>query len=132
MEDHIHGSLEVLRPVIVRTSARWGCVCDSWKPSFLPRFIFNWCTFLKRVMVRWSRWWAKSLVLTNQNSRNSWRQIVRGTIWVFGCSIASFGSLSRGQQHSHDVNHIRPGGHREPRNEVWFLWPTKWLLEKGA
>ena len=26
-----------------------GCLCDNWKPSFLPRFIFNWRAFLKRV-----------------------------------------------------------------------------------
>ena len=28
----------------------------------------------------WSRGWAKTQLLTNQNSRNSWCQIVRGTI----------------------------------------------------
>ena len=48
--------------------------------SFLPRLIFNWRTFSRWVTVRWSRGWAKSQVLANQNPRNSWCQIVRGSI----------------------------------------------------
>ena len=54
-----------------------GCVCGSRKPSFVPHLIFNWCTFSRRITARWSRGWAKNQVLTNQNSRNSWCQIVR-------------------------------------------------------
>ena len=27
----------------------WGCVCDDWKPSFLPHFIFNQRTFSRKV-----------------------------------------------------------------------------------
>ena len=57
-----------------------GCVCDSWKPSFLPRLRFNWRTFSKWVTARWWRHWARNQVSTNQNSRNRWCQIVRGTI----------------------------------------------------
>ena len=41
---------------------------------------------------------------------------------LFGCPMANFGPLSRGQPHSPDVNHcilhFRREGHREPRNEV--------------
>ena len=59
-----------------------GCFSDNWKPSFLPRLIFNWRSFSRRVTVRWWRQWAKIQVLTNQNSRNRWYQIVRGTVWV--------------------------------------------------
>ena len=32
----------------------WGCLCDNWKPSFLPRLIFNWCTF-PNTAVTWMR-----------------------------------------------------------------------------
>ena len=28
--------------------------CDNWKPSFLPRLIFNWRRFSRRVTARWS------------------------------------------------------------------------------
>ena len=56
------------------------CLFDNWKPSFLPPLIFNWRTFSRQVTVHWSHGWAKNQVLTNQNSRNSWYQIVRWTI----------------------------------------------------
>ena len=42
-----------------------GCLCDNWKPSFLPHLIFNWRTFSRRVTARWWRQWAKNQVLTN-------------------------------------------------------------------
>ena len=32
-----------------------GCLCDNWKPSFLPLLIFEWHTFSRRVTVRWWR-----------------------------------------------------------------------------
>ena len=57
-----------------------GCLCDNWKPSFFPRLIFNWCTFSRRFIARWWRQWAKNQVWTNQNLRNRWCQIARGTI----------------------------------------------------
>ena len=57
-----------------------GCLCDNLKPSFLPRLNFNWCTFSRRITARWWRQWAKNQMLTNQNSRKSWCQIVRRTI----------------------------------------------------
>ena len=40
----------------------------------------NWRTFSRRVTARWWCQWAKNQVPTNQNSRNRWCQIVRGTI----------------------------------------------------
>ena len=58
-----------------------GCVCDNWKPSLLPRLIFSWRTFTRRITAPLvTGGWAKYQVLTNQNSRNSWCQIVRGTM----------------------------------------------------
>ena len=52
--------------------------------------------------------------------------------YIFGCSTANFGPLSRGQPHSPDVNHcvlhIRPEGHREPRNEVGSLRTAEHLV----
>ena len=48
-------------------------------PVFFPRLIFNWRTFLRRVRAHWWRQWEKIQVSTNQNSRNRWCQIVRGT-----------------------------------------------------
>ena len=57
-----------------------GCLCDNWKPSFLPLLIFNWRTFSGWVTARWWRQWAKNQVLTSQNSRNKWFQIGRRTI----------------------------------------------------
>ena len=47
------------------------CLCDNWKPSFLPRLIYNWCTFSRRVTACWWRQWAKNQVSTNQNSRKN-------------------------------------------------------------
>ena len=41
--------------------------------------IFTCCTLSRRVKACWSRGWAKNQVSTNQNSGNSWYQIVRGT-----------------------------------------------------
>ena len=55
-----------------------GCVCDNWKPSFLPRLIFNWPTFLKQVSMFLASV-RKNQVSTNQNSSNRWCQIVGGT-----------------------------------------------------
>ena len=57
-----------------------GCLCDSWKPSFLPLLIFDWRTFSRQVTARWWRQSAKDEVSTNQNSRNRWYLIVRRTI----------------------------------------------------
>ena len=57
-----------------------GCFCENWKPRLLPRFTYNWSTFLRRVKARWWCQWAKMQVPTNQNSRNRWYQIVRGTV----------------------------------------------------
>ena len=65
-----------------------GCLCDNWKPSLLSRRIVNWPTFSRRVTVRWSRGWVKNQVSTNQNSRNSWYQIVRRTISQAFLSLA--------------------------------------------
>ena len=31
------------------------CLCDKWKPSFLPRLISNGRTFSRRVTARWRR-----------------------------------------------------------------------------
>ena len=67
-----------------------GCVCDNWKPSFLPRLTFNWRTFSRRVTVRWWHQWAKNQVSNNQNSRNRWCQIVRGTICIALISLLVF------------------------------------------
>ena len=53
------------------------CLCDKLKPSFLRRLLFNWSTFSRRV---WSRGWSRYQVSTNQNSENSWCQIVRRNI----------------------------------------------------
>ena len=57
-----------------------GCLCENRKPSFFALLIFNWCTFSRRIAARWLLQWAKNQVLTNQNSRNRWSQIVRRTI----------------------------------------------------
>ena len=54
-------------------------LCDNWNVNFLPRFIFNWRTFSRRVSVCWWRQWAKNQVSTNQKTRNRWYQIVRQT-----------------------------------------------------
>ena len=65
---------------VQRKTATWGCLCDNWKLSFLPRLIFNWRTFSRRVTARWWPQWIKNQVSTNQNSRNRWCQIVRRTV----------------------------------------------------
>ena len=57
-----------------------GCLWDNWKPSFLPRLIFNGRTFSRWVTARWSREWGKNQVSTKRNSRNRWCQIARWTI----------------------------------------------------
>ena len=49
-----------------------GCLCDNWKPSFLPLLILDWRTFSRRVTALWWRQWAENQVSTNQNSRNRW------------------------------------------------------------
>ena len=59
----------------------WGFLRDNWKPSFLPFLILNCRTFSRQITVRWWRQWAKNQVLTNQNLRNMWCQIVRRIIW---------------------------------------------------
>ena len=59
-----------------------GCLCDNWKPSFLPLLILDWRTFSRRVTSRWWRQWAKYQVPTNQNSRNKRCLIVRRTICI--------------------------------------------------
>ena len=51
---------------------------------------------------------------------------IRHFFFLFGRPTANFGSLSRGQPHSPDVNHcvflhFQPKGHREHRNEVGSL-----------
>ena len=56
------------------------CLCDKWKPSFLPLLIFDWRTFSRQVRALWWRQWVKNQVSTNQNSRNRWCLIVRRTI----------------------------------------------------
>ena len=71
-----------------------GCLCDNWKPSFLPLLIFDWRTFSRRVTARWWRQSAKNQVSTNQNSRNRWCLIVRCIIcWWRWEYIYSFLSL---------------------------------------
>ena len=51
---------------------------------------------------------------------------------LFGCPKANFGPLSRGEPHSpaanHCVLHLRPKGHREPRNKVGTLSPAERLV----
>ena len=51
---------------------------------------------------------------------------------LFGCPMANFGPLSRGQPHAPDVNHcitqFQLEDHQEPCNEVGFLSPTKCLV----
>ena len=32
-----------------------GCFCDNWKPNFLPRLVFNWRIFSRRVTALWWR-----------------------------------------------------------------------------
>ena len=79
------GALPLLDKMFYR-----GCLWDNWKPTILSRLASNWRTFSRRVTVRWSRGWAKTWVLTNQNSRNSWCHIVRRTI----CIMVSWWQLS--------------------------------------
>ena len=57
------------------------CFSDNWKYSFLLLHIFDRRTFSRRVTARWWRQSAKNQVSTNQNSRNRWCLIVRGTVW---------------------------------------------------
>ena len=51
---------------------------------------------------------------------------------LFGCPLANFGSLLRGQPHSPDVNlcvlHFWPEGHRELHIEVGSLSPGECLV----
>ena len=56
-----------------------GCFCDHWKHSFLPWLIFNWRTFSRRVTAHCD---VSEQVSTNQNLRNGWCHIVRGTVFV--------------------------------------------------
>ena len=48
--------------------------------QFFDLLRFKWHTFSRWVTARWSCQRAKNQVLTNQNSRNRWGQIVRRTI----------------------------------------------------
>ena len=52
---------DYIRHVYQKSTTR-GCLCDNWKPSFLPRLIFNWRTFSRRVTARWWRQWAKNQI----------------------------------------------------------------------
>ena len=60
--------------------------------------MFNWRTFSRRVTAPWSRGWAKNQVLTNQNSRNSLCQTVRGTICLLPmfnpCNFSDFDEVA--------------------------------------
>ena len=76
-----HPQYSVQSPAFLVQRPAWGCLCDNWKPNFFLRLLFNWRTFSRRVTARWSRGRAKSKVSTNQNSRNTWCQIVRRTTW---------------------------------------------------
>ena len=76
-------------PFVQGSCAKRGCLCQNWKPSFLPRLIFNWRTFLKQVTALWWRQWAKNQVSTNQNWRNRWCQIVRQTLCKSRASTTS-------------------------------------------
>ena len=71
--------LNIFSFLFLQTSL-WGYLCDNWKPSFFPLLIFKWHTLSSWATARWSRQRAKNQVLTNQNSRNRWGQIVRRTI----------------------------------------------------
>ena len=57
-----------------------GCLCNNREPSFLLRLAFNWRTISTLVTAQWSRGRAKNQMPTNQNSNNSWCQIVSRTI----------------------------------------------------
>ena len=80
-------------PFVQGSCAKRGCLCQNWKPSFLPRLIFNWRTFLKQVTALWWRQWAKNQVSTNQNWRNRWCQIVRQTLCKSRASTTSLYNL---------------------------------------
>ena len=77
---------EVAHTILKTFSWYGGCFCENWKPRLLPRFTYNWSTFSRWVKARWCCQWAKMQVPTNQNSRNRWYQIVRGTVWIMDYS----------------------------------------------
>ena len=70
----------LLNSYFIKSDKR-GCLCDNWKPSFLPPIIFNWSIFSRQVTARWSRGWVKNQVSPNQDLRNRWPLIARQTIW---------------------------------------------------
>ena len=43
----------ILEDFITQKPTSTGCLCENWKPSFLPLLIFNWSTFSRRVTVCW-------------------------------------------------------------------------------
>ena len=57
--------------------------------------LFNWRTFLRQVAARWSCRGAKNQVSTNQNSKNRWYQILRGTICKLISSNRKFWKTSK-------------------------------------
>ena len=67
------GSQGSLKPEVVHVTIG--------NPAFLPHLIFNWYIFGTNysTLVTWVR---KSQELTNQNSKNKWCQIARGTKWT--------------------------------------------------
>ena len=53
------------------------CLCDNWKPGFLPCFIINYRKFSRQLKARWSNGEQKinrSNQMTIQNTRNKWCQ----------------------------------------------------------
>ena len=70
-----------LKDFLVRATL-WECLCDKWKPNFcfLSVLIFEWRKFLRQVTAPWWHQWAKDQLLTDQNSRNRWCQMLRPTI----------------------------------------------------
>ena len=73
-------NFEINLSLLVNPFSYRECLCDNWKPSFLPLLIFDWRTFSRWVTALWWRQWVKNQVSTNQNSRNRWLFIVRRTI----------------------------------------------------
>ena len=49
-----------------RHDVLWSFVGDNLKSSFLPRLIFIWRTFSRRVTARWWRQWDKNQVLNQK------------------------------------------------------------------
>ena len=51
-KNKLNSDTSAIISIILLTIYR-GCLYDNWKPSFLPRLIFNWGTFSRRVKARW-------------------------------------------------------------------------------